>query len=446
MKKSTIEVTSPDVYLKIMLLPIIVAVLLFSCKKNTVPVTPPVLSSDKTITSFSFLKADNPMLADNVQGTINGKNISCTLPSGVSLSALKPTIAHTGSSINPPSGTANNFTAPATYTVTAEDGTIEKYTISVSVAAAMPSVYVVGGQVFSGTYRVRVWKNGIGTSLTDGTYNADGSAVFVKDSILYVAGRQSVGRNLATYWKIQNGIELPTPILNETVNDAYANSIYVSDKNDVYVAGQENYGGGIFIAKVWKNGVAASLSTGNSAAGAFSVFTSGDDVYVSGWESTATGYTAKVWKNGIATTLSPEDGKAYGKAVFVAGGIVYVAGQYWNGSAWVIQVWKNGVPETINNAGSVEVSGMFVSEGDVYIVGSEAGNNLSNAKIWKNGVGTSLSETNGSHAQSVYVYNGDVYVAGWEKNSQDKLVAMLWKNGVGTPLATDAFAGGVMVK
>src|SRR6478609_3249309 len=78
--------------------------------KVSVTVTPPVLSSEKTISSFSFLKADNPTLTENVQGTISGKNIFCTVPSGISLTALKPTIVHTGISINPPSTTANNFT------------------------------------------------------------------------------------------------------------------------------------------------------------------------------------------------------------------------------------------------------------------------------------------------------------------------------------------------
>jgi len=413
----------------------------------TVTVTPPVLSSNKTISSVSFLKEDNPALPDNIQGTINGLNILFTVPSGISVAALKPTIIHTGSSINPASGTANNFTTPATYTVTAADGTTENYTLSVTVADSGPSVYVVGAQNFFGTNQVMVWKNGVGTTITNGTYNSGATAVFVKGNTLFVAGSQSIGRSYASFWKIENGMELPTYGLNETPNDAYTNSIYISETNDEYIAGSENHGANIgTIAKVWKNGVATHLST--MAGGAFSVFVSGQDVYTAGWESTATGYVAKVWKNGITTTLSPENGKAYGKAVFVSSGIAYVAGQTWNAVdfKWIITVWKDGVPEVINNSGSAEVNAMFIYDQDVYIVGNEVRNNVYNAKIWKNGVGTFLSSNAGSEPKSVYVYNGDVYVAGWEYDIDGKQVAMLWKNGVGTPLATNAYATGVMVK
>lgn len=421
----------------------------------TVTVTPPVLSSEKTLTSFSFLKADNPALSADVLGTINGLNIACTLPSGVSVTALKPTIVHTGSSINPASGAANNFTAPATYTVKAEDGSTENYTITVTVAASGPVVYVVGGQTFNGTQRVRVWKDGVGTSLTNGTYYSGGSSVFVKGNTLHVAGSQTIGNIRASSWKIENGIELPTPGLNETNNDAYANSIFVSDNNDIYIAGQENHGASVgTIAKIWKNGVATHLSTVNGAA--FSVFVSGSDVYAAGYESTSEGWVAKSWKNGTAQTLSQTDGKAYGKAVFVKDGIAYVAGHTWNKAAskWVIGVWRDNVPGGINGGGigsipnddNAEVEGMFIYGLDIYLVGFERRGTQNNAKIWKNGVGTFLSDKPGSNAKSVYVHNGDVYVAGYETNSEGKRVAMLWKNGVGTALATDAYAYGVMVK
>jgi hypothetical protein len=411
----------------------------------SVTVLPPVLSSDKSITSFAFLSADNPGLSYNVVGTISGQNILCTVPAGVSVVAMKPTIVLAGSSVNPASGVANNFTTPATYTVTAQDGTTADYTVTVSVTDSEPSVYVVGGQRFSGTFYARVWKDGIGTNLTNGTYNAAASSVFVKNDVLYAAGYQTIGGSVATYWKLENETQVTTTALNETVNEAYANSIYVSDNNDAYVAGQENHGGGVFIAKVWKNGQATHLTSGTSAV-ASSVFTSGADVYVAGWESSAAGTVAKVWKNGVGTALSPDNGNAHANAVFVSSGNVYVAGQSWNGSTWVMQVWKNGVPESITNTGSVDISGMFVSDGDVYVVGDEIRNDIYNAKIWKNGVGTFLSEVSGSHAQSVYAHNGDVYAAGWENNNQGQQMAVLWKNGVATPLAANAFAYAVIVK
>jgi hypothetical protein len=54
-------------------------------------------------------------------GTITGK-----LPYGVSLANLKPLIQFTGQSIEPLSGTVQNFTAPVLYTVTAWDGSTKK--------------------------------------------------------------------------------------------------------------------------------------------------------------------------------------------------------------------------------------------------------------------------------------------------------------------------------
>ncbi|WP_143164842.1 hypothetical protein [Chryseolinea serpens] len=412
----------------------------------SVTVTPPVLSSNKTITAFSFLTTDNPVLSADVQGIISGQNILFTLPAGVSVTALKPTIVHTGSAVDPAAGTAHDFSTPATYTVTAEDGSTQAYAISVSVSESGPSVYVVGGQMFFGTGYARVWKNGTGTNLTNGDYNAYATSVFVSGNTLYAAGSQRIGNSYAMYWKRENDVELSTPKLNETNDDAYANSIYVSDNNDVYVAGQENHGAGIgYIAKVWKNGAATSLTTASGAA--HSVFVSGNDVYVAGWEEVATGWVAKVWKNGVATNLSPLDQRAYGHAVFVSGNDVYVAGQYYNGSTFLLALWKNGNLEIIDpNTPGTDVSSIFVADGDVYLVGNEIRNGQYNAKVWKNGVGTFLSSVARSDARSVYVHNGDVYIAGWEFDNDGKQVAILWKNGVATTLASDAFAYGVIVK
>jgi hypothetical protein len=405
----------------------------------------PVLSSSKTITSFVFLKVNNPTLSADVSGVIDGQSIVCKVPAGIAVTGLIPTVVHNGNSLNPGSETANNFSAPVMYTVTAEDGSTQVYTATVLVMQESPVVYVAGGKVISGTSYVTVWKDGVATTLTNGAYNASGSSVFVSDNAFYVAGYQSIGHKWATYW-IENGIASATQELNETINDAYANSIYVTENNDVYVAGQENHGAEIgFIAKVWKNGTATALTTKSGAAN--SVFVSGNDVYVAGWEETATGWNAKVWKNGNATTLSPDDIKSQALAVFVSAGNVYVAGQYWNGTAYVIKVWKNGVAQLINpDTEGSDVAAIFVSNDDVYLAGREVVNNVSKAKIWKNGVETVLSNVHGSEARSIYLHNGDVYVAGWEPDENGTLVAILWKNGEATPLASNAFAYSVMVK
>jgi|GEM_PF-546981 len=103
----------------------------------TVTVTVTVaLSSEKEIKEFGFMN-----LSPVVTGKINGTNIALTVPRGTNVRALIATFTNTGTSVQVEgteqlSGTtANNFTSPVTYTVTAEDGTTQTYTVMVKVAA-----------------------------------------------------------------------------------------------------------------------------------------------------------------------------------------------------------------------------------------------------------------------------------------------------------------------
>ena len=82
-------------------------------------------STAKDITAFSFT---NPAAT----GVINGTDIAVTVPFGTNVTALVPTITHSGVSISPNSGVAQNFTSPVTYTVTAADGTTKDYTVTVT--------------------------------------------------------------------------------------------------------------------------------------------------------------------------------------------------------------------------------------------------------------------------------------------------------------------------
>jgi hypothetical protein len=89
--------------------------------------TPSVPSSTtKEITTFYF---SSPA----VIGSITGTNISLTVPYGTSLTSLTPMVTHNGNSINPASGSAQNFSSPITYTVTAQDGSTQSYVVSVNI-------------------------------------------------------------------------------------------------------------------------------------------------------------------------------------------------------------------------------------------------------------------------------------------------------------------------
>ncbi len=88
-------------------------------------------SPEKAITSFSFNG-----LSPAVNGVINEtlKTINVIVPNGTNLSNLVPIVTHTGASISPASGVGANFSSPVNYTVTAENGTVQAYTVTVTAA------------------------------------------------------------------------------------------------------------------------------------------------------------------------------------------------------------------------------------------------------------------------------------------------------------------------
>jgi len=94
------------------------------------------LNPAKAITGFGFLVSDNAGLSEDVEGVVDEDNhaIAVTVPSGTDVTALVPAIVHTGDSIDPDDGVAQNFTNPVVYEVTAADGSAQNYTVTVTVA------------------------------------------------------------------------------------------------------------------------------------------------------------------------------------------------------------------------------------------------------------------------------------------------------------------------
>ena len=86
-------------------------------------------SDAKAITSFTF--EDPPVVGTIYEAS---HTIEVVAPSGTDVTVLIPTIAHTGASINPLSGEAQDFTDPLVYTVTAADTSTQDYTATVTVA------------------------------------------------------------------------------------------------------------------------------------------------------------------------------------------------------------------------------------------------------------------------------------------------------------------------
>jgi fibronectin type 3 domain-containing protein len=95
------------------------------------PSSATITAANNEILSFKF--RDFAATGD-INAVINGTNITVTVPSIVNLTELVPTISHNGASVAPASGTAQNFSAPLTYTVTAENDAAKNYTVTVTVA------------------------------------------------------------------------------------------------------------------------------------------------------------------------------------------------------------------------------------------------------------------------------------------------------------------------
>jgi uncharacterized protein YpmS len=303
-----------------------------------------------------------------------------------------------------------------------------------------PNVYVSGSE---GT-TAKVWKNGIATNLSNGVDTSVAISVFVSGSDVYAAGFEG---NVAKVWK--NGIA--TNLTNAANGRAKAYAVYVVG-SDVYVAGEQNNGtSNRTTAKLWKNGIVTNLSTSTTKAAAFSVFVVGSDVYVAGAEDSSSIFSsgfnissvrAKLWKNGIATSLTNsnsinKNGIAY--SVFVSGADVYVAGSTDDSvsvTGTQATFWKNGVPTYLTNGSNdAYATSISVSGNDVYVAGNEYNgvglNNLS-AKVWKNSTLTSLANgTTGNYASSIFVKGTDVYVTkGTFNNNGTFQNSVVLKNGL----------------
>lgn len=88
----------------------------------------PALSSANSITSFVFSGLTPP-----VGGTISDNAVAVTVPGTVDVTALSPTVVISQkATVVPTTGTAQNFSSPVVYKVTAEDGSERSYTVTVT--------------------------------------------------------------------------------------------------------------------------------------------------------------------------------------------------------------------------------------------------------------------------------------------------------------------------
>lgn len=126
-------------------------------------------SGQKEITGFQI---------NGVQGIISGNAITVELPEGTDLTALTPQITVSDkAAVSPSGGSALDFTSPVKYTVTAEDGTTQIYTVTVK----LKQVYDYSGYHLLDWQPVGLayWNSG------DGAYSPDPQLTTTADNSNY---------------------------------------------------------------------------------------------------------------------------------------------------------------------------------------------------------------------------------------------------------------------
>jgi hypothetical protein len=131
------------------------SLLVFSCsKKNDTPA--PVKSSAKDLATFSFLKTNNPSLPQDYTATISGTSVSLQMPNGINLTNLVATFilsdkaaASVGTTTQVSGQTSNNFSAPVSYSIKAEDGSSRQYTVTITQSGIMANTNVNASTSYS---------------------------------------------------------------------------------------------------------------------------------------------------------------------------------------------------------------------------------------------------------------------------------------------------------
>jgi hypothetical protein len=99
-----------------------------------------ILSSEKDILTFVLAEQTGAATINTASHTVD-----IEVANGTNVTALSPVITVSeGATINPESGTATDFTNPVTYTVTAEDGSAQTWTVTVSVAVSVGNDLLIG--------------------------------------------------------------------------------------------------------------------------------------------------------------------------------------------------------------------------------------------------------------------------------------------------------------
>ena len=215
-------------------------------------------SSAKAITAFNFT---SPAATGIITEATH--SIAITVPNGTIVTALVPSITHTGSTISPSSGVARDFTSAQTYTVTAADSSTQAYTVTVNKLAAVTTTEIAynltftvdiagtsakGGGEVTNQGSSAVTERGVcwGTSANptiSGSHAADGSGTGI------FSNASMTGLTVCTTYHVRAYVTNSQGTVYGNEIAFYSGYAFGFDKSDGYVFYNNGSAGGLVAAK-----------------------------------------------------------------------------------------------------------------------------------------------------------------------------------------------------
>lgn len=199
---------------------------------------PPPLSKAKEIISFTFKSSNNTtQFITDVSAKIAGETITVTLDTGTDITNLVPTITYIGKSLTPNNETAQNFTNPITYTVTAEDGSTKTYTVKTELVKANQKVFIGSDDGYLHALNARtgglIWKYKAGGAVNSSPTLVN-NVVYVTSMDGYLHAIDAASGQVKWTYQVAGAIWLSSPVVsNGLVFFTSAMSIYTGHVNAV---------------------------------------------------------------------------------------------------------------------------------------------------------------------------------------------------------------------
>ena len=276
------------------------------------------MSSAKDLTSFSF-----EGLSPRVTATISGNNITATVPYGtdvtslvVSFGASASSVVTVGSIVQVSGVTANDFTNSVIYTVTAEDASVQTYTVTINIEPAPLSsakdVTSFSIEGLSTTVIATISGNNITATVPYGTdvtslvvsFGASASSVVTVGSIVQVSGVTANDfTNSVIYTVTAEDASVQTYTVTINIEPAPLSS--AKDVTSFSIEGLST----TVIATISGNNITATVPYGTNVTSLVASFvSSASSVVTVGSIVQVSGVTANDFTNSVSYTITAEDG------------------------------------------------------------------------------------------------------------------------------------------